>query len=213
MTTPIILNVVICHYQTFVACTTVNKAFYSMFTEFYIQSPDSYLVQVAVKNMLVLRWNQRAHYWFLGRPKGHSALWKRPSKTLLYMRLLIIKNAGKSLSWRGMHHQHMMSHLSRLARHTATLYCLPSLNSCWPLLSVDTRLWLSKINWKIKLWGCQNNLHTVYSLVCVHNCSMLMPQLPLSNVSWKHLHSCMVCCIGWSLHHSSRVKIMQIVLI
>ena len=35
--------------------------------------------------MLVLRWNQRAHYWFLGRPKGHirapkgySALWKRP---------------------------------------------------------------------------------------------------------------------------------------
>ena len=21
--------------------------------------------------MLVLRWNQRAHYWFLGRPKGH----------------------------------------------------------------------------------------------------------------------------------------------
>ena len=71
MTTPIILNVVICHYQTFVACTTVNKAFYSMFTEFYIQSPDSYLVQVAVKNMLVLRWNQRAHYWFLGRPKGH----------------------------------------------------------------------------------------------------------------------------------------------
>ena len=37
--------------------------------------------------MLVLRWNQRAHYWFLGRPKGHirgpkglSALWKRPSE-------------------------------------------------------------------------------------------------------------------------------------
>ena len=26
---------------------------------------------MAVKNMLVLRWNQRAHYWFLGRPKGH----------------------------------------------------------------------------------------------------------------------------------------------
>jgi len=26
---------------------------------------------VGVKNMLVLRWNQRAHYWFLGRPKGH----------------------------------------------------------------------------------------------------------------------------------------------
>ena len=21
--------------------------------------------------MLVLRWNQRAHYWFWGRPKGH----------------------------------------------------------------------------------------------------------------------------------------------
>ena len=37
--------------------------------------------------MLVLRWSQRAHYWFLGRPKGHirgpkghSALWKRPSE-------------------------------------------------------------------------------------------------------------------------------------
>ena len=37
--------------------------------------------------MLVLRWNQRAHYWFLGRPKGHirapkgySALWKRPGE-------------------------------------------------------------------------------------------------------------------------------------
>ena len=37
--------------------------------------------------MLVLRWNQRAHYWLLGRPKGHirgpkghSALWKRPSE-------------------------------------------------------------------------------------------------------------------------------------
>ena len=37
--------------------------------------------------MLVLRWSQRAHCWFLGRPKGHirvskghSALWKRPSQ-------------------------------------------------------------------------------------------------------------------------------------
>ena len=37
--------------------------------------------------MLVLRWNQRAYYWFLSRPKGHirvpkghSALWKRPSE-------------------------------------------------------------------------------------------------------------------------------------
>ena len=42
---------------------------------------------MGVKNMLVLRWSQRAHYWFLGRPKGHirgpkghSALWKRPSE-------------------------------------------------------------------------------------------------------------------------------------
>ena len=42
---------------------------------------------MGVKNMLVLRWNQRAHYWFWGRPKGHirgtkghSALWKRPSE-------------------------------------------------------------------------------------------------------------------------------------
>ena len=43
-----------------------------MFTKFYIQSPDSFLiqaVQVAVKNMLVLRWNQRAHCFFCGRPK------------------------------------------------------------------------------------------------------------------------------------------------
>ena len=53
-------------------------------TIFYVQ-----VVQVAVKNMLVLRWNQRAHCWFWGRPKGHirgtkghSALWKRPRKFL-----------------------------------------------------------------------------------------------------------------------------------
>ena len=39
--------------------------------------------------MLVLRWNQRARCFFCGRPKGpirgpkgHSALWKRPSENL-----------------------------------------------------------------------------------------------------------------------------------
>ena len=39
--------------------------------------------------MLVLRWSQRAHYWFWVRPKGHirapkghRALWKRPSENL-----------------------------------------------------------------------------------------------------------------------------------
>ena len=40
----------------------------SMFTKFYIQSPDSFLiqaVQVAVKNMLVLRWNQRGTLFLL----------------------------------------------------------------------------------------------------------------------------------------------------
>ena len=55
-----------------------------MFTKFYIESPDSFfyvqVVEVAVKNMLVLRWNQRAHYWFWGSLKGHSALWKKPSE-------------------------------------------------------------------------------------------------------------------------------------
>ena len=42
---------------------------------------------MAAKNKLVLRWSQRAHCWFWGRPKGHirapkghSALWKRPSE-------------------------------------------------------------------------------------------------------------------------------------
>ena len=42
---------------------------------------------MAVKNKLVLRWSQRAHCWFWGGakghirgPKGHSALWKRPSE-------------------------------------------------------------------------------------------------------------------------------------
>ena len=50
---------------------------------------------MGVKNMLVLRRRQRAHYWFLGRPKGHirgpkghSALWKRPSENAAVMSLL-----------------------------------------------------------------------------------------------------------------------------
>ena len=44
---------------------------------------------VFLLNMLVLRWSQRAYYWFWGRPKGHirapkghHALWKRPSENL-----------------------------------------------------------------------------------------------------------------------------------
>ena len=45
---------------------------------------------MAVKNESVLRWNQRGHCWFRGRPKGcigvlkghlgHSALWKEPGE-------------------------------------------------------------------------------------------------------------------------------------
>jgi len=42
------------------------------------------------QNMLVLRWNQRAHYWFCSKPKGHimgpkehSALWEKPSENPL----------------------------------------------------------------------------------------------------------------------------------
>jgi len=44
---------------------------------------------VAVKNILILRWSQRAHCFFCDRPKGHirapkghSALWKRPGENL-----------------------------------------------------------------------------------------------------------------------------------
>ena len=33
--------------------------------------------------MLVLRWNQREHCFFCGRPKGHSALWKSLARTLV----------------------------------------------------------------------------------------------------------------------------------
>ena len=63
-----------------------------MVTKFYIQSQDNFyvqVVQVAVKNMLVLRWSQRAHCFFCGRPKehirapkGHSAFWKRHSENV-----------------------------------------------------------------------------------------------------------------------------------
>ena len=55
-------------------CTTVNKAFYQCSLSLYIQSPDSFcivqVVQVAVKNMLVLRWNQRHIVSFVADPKG-----------------------------------------------------------------------------------------------------------------------------------------------
>ena len=49
-------------------CTTVNKVFCqcSIFRAQTVQ-----VVQVTVKNMLVLRWSQRAHCFFCGRPKGH----------------------------------------------------------------------------------------------------------------------------------------------
>ena len=93
MTTPIILNVVIVSTKHFLqvyhcqqSISSVQCSLSSILRAqtvfFYVQ-----VVEVAVKNMLVLRWNQRAHYWFWGRPKGHirgpkghSALWKRPSE-------------------------------------------------------------------------------------------------------------------------------------
>ena len=84
MTTPIILNVVI------VSTKHLLHVYHCQQTIFRAQAVFKFkyiVVQVGVKNMLVLRWNQRAHYWFLGRPKGHirgtkghSALWKRPSE-------------------------------------------------------------------------------------------------------------------------------------
>ena len=50
--------------------------------------------------MLVLRWSQRAHCWFWGRPKGHirapkghSALWKRPSENPVLWVLAVPRRA------------------------------------------------------------------------------------------------------------------------
>ena len=68
-------------YQTLVACVPLSTKHFK-FTKLYIQSPDSFevqVVQVAVKNMLVFG-QTRAHY---RGTKGHSALWKRPSENLV----------------------------------------------------------------------------------------------------------------------------------
>ena len=80
-----------CQYQTLVAGVPLSTKQFSsvqcsLSSIFRVQAQ---IVQVGVKNMLVLRWNQRAHYWIWGRPKGHiiirnpkghTALWKRPSE-------------------------------------------------------------------------------------------------------------------------------------
>ena len=71
-----------CHYQTLVAGVSLSTKQFSsvqcsLSSIFRVQAQ---IVQVGVKNMLGLRWNQRAHYWIWGRPKGHTALWKRPSE-------------------------------------------------------------------------------------------------------------------------------------
>ena len=60
MTTPIILNVVI------VTTKSLSAKYFIIFRAQTVQ-----MVQVTVKNMLVLRWSQRAHCFFCGRPKGH----------------------------------------------------------------------------------------------------------------------------------------------
>ena len=79
-----------CQYQTLVECVLLSTKHLSsvqssMFRVFKVQ-----VVQVGVKNMFVLRWSQKVHYWFWVRPKGHirgpkwhSALWKRPERTLV----------------------------------------------------------------------------------------------------------------------------------
>ena len=54
-----------CHYQMFVACVPLSTKHFKCSLS---SIPDSFLVQVAVKDMLVLRWTQRGH---CGRPKGH----------------------------------------------------------------------------------------------------------------------------------------------
>ena len=63
--------------------------------------------------MLVLRWNQRAHYWFWGRPKGHirgtkghSALWKRPSENL---GVSVCGREGRSMTL-ALNYTHQMLH-------------------------------------------------------------------------------------------------------
>ena len=55
-----------CQYQTFVGCVPLSTK-----PIVGIQSPDSFyvqVVQVGAKNMLVLRWSQRAHCFFCSRP-------------------------------------------------------------------------------------------------------------------------------------------------
>ena len=64
-----------CQYQTLVACVPLSTKHFSWVQcsvcKFYIYSEETVqVVQVAIKNMLVLRWSQRAHCWFWGRPKG-----------------------------------------------------------------------------------------------------------------------------------------------
>ena len=87
MTTPLVLNVVIVSTKHLLHVYHCQQ---SILLNVGIQSPDSFyvqVVQVGVKNMLVLRWSQRAHCFFCSRPKGHIrapkgyiALWKRPSE-------------------------------------------------------------------------------------------------------------------------------------
>ena len=53
-------------YQTLVSCVPLSTKHFSSVqcSLSSIFRAQVQVVQVAVKNMLVLRWNQRAHYWF-----------------------------------------------------------------------------------------------------------------------------------------------------
>ena len=90
MTTPIILNVVICQYQTFAACVLLSTKHFSsvqcsLSSIFRAQTVQ--VVQVGVKNMLVLRWNPLLVFWVdpkgtLGAPKDTVPFGKGLARTL-----------------------------------------------------------------------------------------------------------------------------------